>query len=82
MHKETQQILDLQYTMKLHEEAGKVILGDPKKFKKVEEIHNIIVFGQYIEVDPEEKEKLGLRRAAELYFTLNDEQRMQFEIQY
>ena len=65
-----------------YEEAGKVILGDPRNPKKAEEIHNIIVFGQYIEVDLEEKEKLGLRRAAELYFTLNDEQRMQFEIQY
>lgn len=64
------------------EAAAKIILEDPRNPKWGLEIYTIMMYGQYNQVDLLKKQSQGLRRAAELYFTLDETQQMQFEIQY
>ena len=64
------------------EAVAEIIKDDPRYRKVSLAIHNIMVYGQYNQVSLADKQREGLRRAAELYNTLSEDQKAQFEIQY
>ena len=64
------------------EAVAEIIKDDPRYRKIALIIHNIMMYGQYEQVSLADKQRQGLRRAAELYNSLSDDQKAQFEIQY
>ena len=59
-----------------------VIQNDPRNATVNGQIHDVIKYGKYVDFDLDKIARNGFARALQLYDTLEEHQKMQFEIQY